>query len=72
MKETTDSSESDSSCGDSATTAPAPKPRLRPPPDIRYKDCKDHFETFFDKLLCKRFPYKGKESKASAKKLAED
>ena len=67
-----DSSESDSSSGDSATTAPAPKPRPRPLPDIRYKDCKDHFETFFDKLLCQSFPYKGKEPKASAQKLAED
>ena len=44
----------------------------QPKPKILYRLREDHFQTFYNKLLCKAFPFKNKKEKAEAKKKAED
>ena len=45
----------------------------QPPPKIGYRECKDHFQTHYNKLQCKAFWFTPKKkSKDAARHLAED
>ena len=52
--------------------APAAHAPPKAEPKICYREFKDHFETFYNKLMCKAYQFKLKGEKAAAKKKAED